>query len=352
MRFLPPLATVIAVIIVAAAAVWLIAGSPDALDDVERYTAVPAPSSGDSVVVSVERGDSPQVIGERLKEMGVIESTSQFRVLVSFLGYDGLLQAGEYEFQRGTPALDAVYRLRQGIVSTRSVTVIEGWRLEEVADAIAAEGIQRDQFLPAARARQYDFDYLKRLKPGQTVEGYLLPAVYSIRRSDTAAHVIQHMLQAFADSVPANVQQDGAGGLTLHEVVTLASIIERESKVASERPIMAQVFLSRLAQGIPLEADPTVQYAIASDPKSVAAYGYWKPTLTSADLRSGSPYNTYQQAGLPPGPICNPGLDSILAVVNPAKTNFLYFVAKPDGSHLFAETFEEHLKNIAQVQGQ
>ena len=160
------------------------------------------------------------------------------------------------------------------------------------------------------------------------------------------------MLQAFADNVTPYTQAGADAGLTVNEIVTLASIIEREAQVPSERPIMAQVFLSRLRQEIPLQADPTVQYAISADPQSVAAYGYWKQGLTVADLRSDSPYNTYEVAGLPPGPICNPGLDSILAVVNPADTNYLYFVAQADGSHLFAETFDEHLQNIEQVGGQ
>jgi UPF0755 protein len=350
MKLLLPVAVALSLAIVTAAAVWMITESPNDLDDIVEYSGVPAPS-GEAVLVSVEGGDSPQEIGARLEEMGVIESTTQFRVLVSFLGYDGMLQAGEYEFQPGTPALDAVYRLRKGVVSTRSVTVIEGWRLEEVADAFAAEGITREDFLAAARAREYDFDFLKRLKLGQTVEGYLHPAVYSVRRNDTAADIIQRLLQAFADNVPADVLEEGNGGLTLHEVVALASIIEREAQVPSERPIMAQVFLSRLAQGIPLEADPTVQYAVAENPRSIDAYGYWKANLTRADLQADSPYNTYQNAGLPPGPICNPGLDSILAVINPAETDFLYFVAKADGSHLFAETFDEHLENIAEVEG-
>lgn len=350
MKLLLPVATLVSVAIVGAAAGWLVSESPNDLDDVGRYAAVTAPS-GESVLVSVGGGDSPQEIGERLEETGVIESTTQFRVLVSFLGYDGMLQSGEYEFQPGTPALDAVYRMRQGVVSTRSVTVIEGWRLEEVADAFAAEGIEREEFLTAARAREHDFDFVQRLKLGQTVEGYLHPAVYSVRRNDTAVDIIQRMLQAFADNVPEGVLEQGNGGLSLHEVVTLASIIEREAQVPSERPMMAQVFLSRLEQGIPLEADPTVQYAVSKDPRSVAAYGYWKQELTTADLRSDSPYNTYQESGLPPGPICNPGLDSILAVIDPTQTNYLYFVAKPDGSHLFAETFDEHLENIAEVEG-
>jgi UPF0755 protein len=159
--------------------------------------------------------------------------------------------------------------------------------------------------------------------------------------------VITALLRGFESNVPASVAEEAASsGLTLHEVVTLASIIEREAVVPEERPIMAQVFLRRLHEGIPLGADPTVQYAVAEDPDSVEQFGYWKTELTRADLEIDSPYNTYQEQGLPPGPISNPRLDSILAVVNPADTNYLYFVAKPDGSHAFASSLEEHQANI------
>jgi len=350
MRFLPPVALAFAVLVVTVAATWQITRSPDDLDDVDPYVQASAPS-GEPVLITVAEGEGSQEIGERLEQSGVVESAAQFRVLVSFLGYDGILQAGEYEFETGTPPLDAVYRMRRGIVSTRSVTVIEGWRLEEIADAVAAEGIPRDEFIAASRARPYEFEFLQSLRSSQSVEGYLYPARYSIRKTDSATALIQRMLQAFSDNATPYLQTGADAGLTAHEIVTLASIIEREAQVPSERPIMAQVFLSRIAQGIPLEADPTVQYAVSADPQSVAAHGYWKQGLTSADLRSNSPYNTYQVEGLPPGPICSPGLDSILAVMNPADTNFLYFVAVSDGSHLFAETFQEHLQNINDVEG-
>jgi UPF0755 protein len=134
-------------------------------------------------------------------------------------------------------------------------------------------------------------------------------------------------------------------------VLTLASIVEREAQVPDERPIIAGVFLKRLRRGMPLEADPTVQYALGNDPASVARYGYWKQDLTQTDLEVDSPYNTYRNTGLPQGPICNPGLDSIQGVIEPAETDYLYFVARADGSHVFAETLEEHLSNIEQYGG-
>ncbi|HEU4759993.1 MAG TPA: endolytic transglycosylase MltG [Dehalococcoidia bacterium] len=341
-----PIVAVLATAAMTAAAVWQITEAPDAVQDV-RPTALPSPLPSQPVEVAVEAGQGPQEIGEALERAGVIESAVHFRILVALMGYDGLLQAGSYEFDPGTPVLQAVYRMRRGIVSSRFVTVVEGWRLEQTADALAEQGIPRDGFLQAARAGGYDFAFLDGLRSGQSLEGYVFPATYYLRRSDSAADVVRRMLQAFDANVPQQLRQEAAdAGLTLREVITLASIIEREAQVPDERPIMAQVFLKRLRLGIPLEADPTVQYALAADQASVSQFGYWKQDLTRDDLEVNSPYNTYRYGGLPPGPIASPGLDAITAVVHPADTNYLYFVAKPDGSHAFAETFQEHQQNV------
>jgi len=349
MRFLA--ATALVLVCTAAAAWLVVAGPANDVDDVGLYHAAGIPA-GDPVTVTVDAGASTQEIADSLRARGVIGSTAQFRVLVAFLGYDRLLQSGEYEFARDTPELDAVYRIRNGIVSSKSVTVVEGSRLEQIADGVAGQGIDRTEFLAAARRGDYEFSFLEGLRASQRLDGYLFPAKYPIRKRDSGRDIVQRMLQAFADNVPASVEQKAsAEGLTLHEVVTLASIIEREAVLPEERPIMAQVFLKRLSMGIALEADPTVQYAVASDPKSVSQYGYWKKELTQQDLDIDSPYNTRMESGLPPGPICSPGLDSINAVVNPAPTNYQFFVAKPDGSHAFAETFQEHLENIQRYGG-
>ncbi len=333
-----------------ALAVWQIGKGHGGVDDVSLYAPEATPSE-EAVLVPVEAGESPQDVGEALERAGVIESATQFEVLVSFLGYDRILQAGEYEFQKGIPALDAVYRIRRGEVSTRTVTVIEGWRLEEIADAVAEEGIDRAGFLAAARAEEFEFSFLADLDESDNLEGYLFPATYSIRQSDEPADVVAGMLQAFADNVPADLAaRADEAGLTLHQVVTLASIIEREAVVPEERRVMAQVFLSRLERGITLDADPTVQYAVADDPDSVERFGYWKAGLTLDDLEIDSPYNTYRERGVPPGPICSPRLDSLLAVLAPSDTRYIYFVAKPDGSHAFAETLAEHLENVDRYQ--
>lgn len=348
MRYLPAAAVCIAVVMAALAA-WQISRSGVA--DVGPYQAS-QPTPGEPVRVRVDQGESPRSIAGSLASAGVIDSSTQFEVLVALMGYDRVLQAGDYEFAVNTPALDAVYRIRRGQVSPRSLTVIEGWRLEQVADAVAAQGVSRDAFVAAATAGDYKHDFLSDLNPGDSLEGYLFPAVYPIGSLDKPADMVKRMLNAFDQNVSLDMRQKAAAeGLTLRQVVTLASIIEREAQKPDERPIMAQVFLSRLRLGMPLQADPTVQYAVAS-PDGIKTYGYWKQDLTQADLAVDSPYNTYAAAGLPPGPICNPGLASIQAVLSPSSTNYLYFVARPDGSHAFAETLDQQLENVKKYQGQ
>ncbi len=352
MRFLPVLAVVL-VLAMIAATVRTITGSPGLIDEVPPTPlARPSTPAPEPVTVSVGENEAVRDIANMLEEQGVIDSAIQFRVLAELMGYEGVLQAGEYEFDPGTPALQVVYRMRSGIVSPLFVTVIEGWRLEEIADALDEQGvISRQEFLKAAVAGNFDddFGFLRRLGSATPLEGYLFPATYFYRRDDSAEDVIQQMLQAMDDNFTQDLRSQALDrGLTMHAVLTLASIIEREAMVPEERPIMAQVFLKRGRLGIPLEADPTVQYALADDPGSVTKFGYWKAPLAGDDLELDSPYNTYRVAGLPPTPIAAPRLDSIIAIIEPADTGYLYFVAigDEDGSHAFAETLEEHQRNI------
>lgn len=335
--------TVAAVLTLVAA--WPVIVSPGSVDDVVPYE--PQPTPGANVAVSIEPGDSPSEIAEKLELAAVIDSGTRFRVLVQLMGFDRLLQAGTYDLQENMPALNVLYRIRNGIVTTHFVTVVEGWQLGEIADAAADQGIDRDEFLAAASSHAYDYPFVADIPPGDSLEGYLYPATYPLRASDTPETIVEAMLAAF----DANVSEDIAAqaevvGLTLHEVVTLASIIEREAVLPEEKPIMAQVFLSRLRIGLRLEADPTVQFALAEAGESTGPDTYWKTALTTDDLAFDSPYNTYVYFGLPPGPISSPGTDSIAAVVNPAETNYLYFVARPDGSHAFAKTLAEHNANV------
>ena len=316
--------------------------SPAEVNDVGPY--VEAGASRDTAEITVNPGAGTDTIGKALESAGVIESATQFEALVALMGYDRLLQAGAYEFAQNSPQLEVIYRMRRGQVSTHSVTVVEGWRREQIADALAEQGIPRADFLAAtASGAGYDLEFLDGLPSGATLEGYLYPATYNVFAKDTAQTMVQKMLQAFSENVAAGIAEQAADrGLTLHEAVTLASIIEREAVLPEEKPVMAQVFETRLQLGMTLGADPTVQYAIA-DP---AGPDYWKTDITQSDLEVDSPYNTYVEFGLPPGPISNPSAESILAVVQPAGTSYLYFVAKPDGSHAFAETLVEHQANV------
>jgi UPF0755 protein len=338
-----------------AATVWIITGSPGLVEEIPPTPlATPPTPAPEPVSVSVGDNEAVRDIAEMLEEEGVIDSAIQFRVLAELLGYEKMLQAGEYEFDPDTPALEAVYRMQRGIISPLFVTVVEGWRLEEIADVLNEQGvISREEFLEAAVAGNFDrdFEFLRRLGHATPLDGYLFPATYFYGRDDRPEDVIQQMLETMDDGFTQDLRNQALDrGLTMHGVLTLASIIEREAKVPEERPIMAQVFLKRLRLGIPLEADPTVQYALAEDPDSVEEFGYWKAQLTDEDLEVDSDYNTYRVAGLPPTAIAAPRLDSIMAVIEPADTNYLYFVAKPDGSHAFAETLEEHEQNIEEYQ--
>jgi UPF0755 protein len=159
--------------------------------------------------------------------------------------------------------------------------------------------------------------------------------------------VVQRVTATFGERFPPELHREAATkGLTLHELVTLASIVERETVVPEERPHVAGVLLNRLDAGMKLEADPTVQYALANDSTNIAAFGYWKTDLTLADLQITSPYNTYLVFGFPPGPIANPGLGALMAVLRPMQTDDYYYAARPDGTHAFASTLEEHIRNI------
>jgi len=346
MRFLPVAGFVLALVLVGAA-IWQIMETPGSVigepDLSPEVTAAPGPP----VVVPINSGESPDDIGKKLEAAGVIESALHFRILVSLLGYEGLLQAGDYEFDQGISTLEAAQRIRHGRTGPLQATIPEGLRREEIAAILEQEGvIAADAFLAAA-VTPYDFDFLGDLPPATSLEGYLFPATYSFRRNMAPEEVVRTFLEAFDQNFSLELRQEAqAKGLGIRDVVSLASVIEREAQLPEERPIMAQVFLKRLRTGIPLEADPTVQYALANDPASVAEHGYWKQGLTIADLGVDSPYNTYLNNGLPPGPIGNPGIDAIIAVIRPTETNYLYFVAKPDGSHAFAETLEEHQQNI------
>ena len=352
MRLLP-LAVLFISLAVLAVIAWAIASTPAAVLNQEvPPIARPSPESTEIALVTVLEGESAKDIGENLEKEEVIQSGPLFRIMVTLIGIEGELVAGEYEFDRGLTTLEVIGRIRRGITLPLVVTIPEGLRAEEIGLLLEEKGVvSAEDFGEALATGEYDFDFLAQRPSGLGLEGYLFPATYGFSRSATAQGVVEDMLAAFEEQVADALQRDiAASGLTLHEALTLASIVEREAALPEERPVIASVFLNRLSLGLPLQADPTVQYAVGSDPESVRRYGYWKRSLTEEDLQVNSLYNTYRVNGLPPGPIANPGVDSMRAVVRPTRTNYLFFVAKDDGSHVFAETLEEHQRNVDRYQ--
>lgn len=351
MRFLP-LAGILLAIVMVGIGIWQITETPGSVLKEEPPTVLPTATPGESVIITIQEGQSAQEVGDKLEDEGVISSGLLFRVLVALEGYEDKLVAGDYEFEKGTPTLEVVERIRHGQTAPLVVTIREGLRAEEIAELMEDKTVvSAEDFLEAIKS-WYEFSFLYTKPYWATLEGYLFPDTYFFNRNMTAEEVVQQILENFDQRLDSELRQEASvAGLSVHTVLTLASIVEREAQVAEERPIIADVFLKRLRRGMPLEADPTVQYALGNDPASVARYGYWKEELSQQDLEVDSPYNTYRNTGLPRGPICNPGLDSIEAVIRPAQTDYLYFVARADGSHVFAETLEEHLRNIEQYGG-
>jgi UPF0755 protein len=313
------------------------------------------PRDSTRVVVTVPPGATASDIAADLQRRGLIRSSLFFRWEADQAGVGSNLAAGDYELSKSMSTDEIIQVLARGEVKRGLVaTIPEGWRAEQVADRLESAGLApREEFLAAvaAPASVPGFDVLGISPPPPRLEGYLFPDTYEVPQAVTGAHAAELMLKTFNQRVGSAVRAPSQASLTPQQVVTLASIVEREAKVASERSTIASVYLNRLARGMPLQADPTVQYAIATrDGPTAASYGYWRD-LTEADLQVASAYNTYLHTGLPPGPICNPGEASIRAVLQPAQTDYLYFVATTDGSgtHLFARTLAEHDANVAKV---
>jgi len=357
MRARDPLTT--ALLLVAAWTVGVVAfalvairGASGAVGDSFRtLPEVSATVSPQLTEVVIESGSLGADIIETLVDRGVIEDTRRLELLLAFRGVAAELRAGRYEFPTPAPASEVIRKLSLGLTSELLLAIPEGRRLEELGALVETAEVATEAEWAQALAAPHDRPFLASRPEGADLLGYLLPASFATTPDTTAEELVEAMLDTFGEQVtPDLIAEAEAQGLTLHEVLTLASIVEREAVVAEERPTVASVFRNRLTLGMPLQADPTVQFAIASE-ESVAEYGWWKQELTIDDLAFDSPYNTYVYAGLPPGPIANPGIDAIVATIRPADTNYLYFVAMGDGSHAFAETLEEHNANVERYMG-
>jgi UPF0755 protein len=289
--------------------------------------------------VNVEPGASGVAILATLDREGVIRDARLARLWLLAQG-DPALQAGEYLFRAPLTTPEALGKVIRGDVIAHRVTVPEGLTIEETADRLVLARLgDRDAFLTLMRDPKPIADLDAR---AEDLEGYLFPDSYTFAADTAPKTIVEAMVTNFrkrwrAEAAP---KLSAAGGRTIREVVTLASIVEKEAKAPSERPLIAAVYANRLERGMGLFADPTVIFALKR-------LGRWDGNIRKADLALDSPYNTYKYAGLPPGPICSPGAGTLIAAAAPADVPYLYFVSKNDGTHVFAATLDEHNKNVA-----
>lgn len=300
--------------------------------------------SGDEVFVDVAPGTGVAGIARQLAEAGVVPDALTFRIAVRVKRAERRLKAGEYRFSTAASPFAVVDRLTRGEVFLRPITFPEGLTIAEMARLFEARGFgDAAAFEEAARQA----DLVEDLDPAAPdLEGYLFPETYALPRRADAKALVRQMVGRFRTVFgEEQIDRAKAQGRSVREVVTLASVVEKETAVAEERPIVAGVYANRLRIGMGLQADPTVIYALARA-------GRWDGNLTRENLRFDSPYNTYRYAGLPPGPIAAPGRAALEAALEPADVPYLYFVSQNDGSHVFAETLAEHNRNVREWQVQ
>ncbi|QGP90736.1 Endolytic murein transglycosylase [Neomoorella glycerini] len=302
----------------------------------------PAKPGAPAVEVTIAPGSSSAVIASSLTSQGIIKSPLAFRLVTMVTGLDRQLKPGHYLISPGLSLREIIGLLAAGKVHEIEFTIPEGYTVRQIAALLQQKGvIQEEDFLRAA-ARDYPFDFLQGLPSGpEHVQGFLFPDTYRVARGTPAEEIILMMLKRF-NQVYQEISREKDPGLELNtrQIVTLASIVEREAKLDAERPLIAGVFVNRLKKGMRLESCATVEYLLPAP----------KPVLSYQDLQIDSPYNTYRVNGLPPGPIASPGRASLLAALKPAATDYLYFVAKPDGTHYFSRTLAEHNRALARYQ--
>ena len=290
------------------------------------------------VFVDIPPGSGPARIGERLVEAGVVADPWIFRAGLWQSGRARVLKAGEYRFDAPMDTLAVIDKIARGDVYKRLLTFREGLTIREMAQVFEERGFGKaDAFLKAATnvALVSDIDPAAR-----DLEGYLFPETYSLPRDTPASAVIEQMVGNFKSVLSQDVLAGAkAQGLSVRQLVTLASLVEKETAASSERPVVAAVYRNRMKINMGMQADPTVIYALE-------LAGKYRGNLTKENLQFDSPYNTYRYPGLPPGPIASPGKASVEAAAKPADVDYLYFVSKNDGTHVFASTLADHNKNV------
>ena len=298
----------------------------------------------EDVNVLIPKGLNAWQIADILADSGVIRHKTVFIAIGKITGWEKRIKPGLYTFKRGESEFRVFHSLVVGSgIHELKVTIPEGKTLREIAEILGRTiGLDKERFLELTHDEKFIADLMANhhVKPPKSLEGYLFPDTYLFFYAESESAVIKRMVDRLFEVLDSNrIKRAKRLGLSVHQLLTLASIVEGEAAVDSERPIIAAVFWNRLRRRLPLESCATVEYVL---PKR-------KARLTSEDLKIDSPYNTYIHRGLPPGPICSPGRASIDAVLNPARVRYLYFVSKGDGTHLFAETYAQHIRNKRRV---
>ena len=319
-------------IAVAGAAGWIAV-------DLHRFANRPADGEEHSHIVSVAPGESFGMLSARLEKAGVITSDIRFKIIARLSGDDKRLRAGEYALSTAMTPMEIIDILASGKVLLHRLTIPEGYTIDQVAAEVEKAGLaSAEEFSRLAR----DPSLVSELQlDGPSLEGYLFPDTYHFPREVSARGIITTMVNAYQSLVTDEWRNRAHElDLSIHDIVTLASIIEKETGAPSERPIIASVFHNRLKKRMRLESDPTVIYGIES----------FDGNITRRHLSSATPYNTYVIRGLPPGPIANPGRAALEAALYPAETDYLFFVSKKDGTHYFSKTIAEHTEAVRKYQ--
>ena len=315
-----------------AAAAWFYTGAErpyKGYPEAEKFVEIPA-------------GSGSAAMGRRLADAGVVSSAETFRVAVWMRGAGQRLQAGEYRFDAPMTAVEVVDKLSRGEVFLQPITFREGLTIRQMAAIFESKGFgPASEFVKAAG----DASLIRHLDPAATdLEGYLFPDTYALPRKATATQLVRRMVDRFEKALaPETRERAAARGLNVRQLVTLASLVEKETGKNDERPLVAAVYANRLKMGMGMQADPTVIFALERA-------GRYNGNLTREGLRFDSPYNTYRYSGLPPGPIAAPGRASLEAAASPADVPYIYFVSRNDGSHVFAVTLDEHNRNVHEWQ--
>ena len=293
-----------------------------------------------TVEVKVERGEPLSAIVHRLKDHGVIANEKLFSFWARLWGLDKKIHWGLYRFETPLPPRRVLNQMMLGRGVFRRITIPEGLTVKEIADLLEkGEIANKERFLKeAANPELLSLVGIE----GKRIEGYLFPSTYYFTPFASERDILTAMVEQFREIFNSRLEEQSKEiGLNLHQAVTLASLIEKETGIEAERPMISAVFHNRLRSRIPLQSDPTVIYGLKR----------FSGTLTRKDLQTRTPYNTYRIPGLPPGPICNPGLSSLKAALQPARVPYLYFVSKNDGSHIFSVNLGEHNRAVRIYQG-